>query len=127
MRNEKRRMSERVYSEHLRWTKDGLRIHEDIYNGRDDSTDWATEAEAHRSRPRSRAGSEGGGGRRTTRSGTSHRASRTAWRTGGGPTRELAQRAEQGHPPGPRARRAIGTRLTACVRSYIIRSGSHRT
>ena len=52
MRNEKRRMSERVYSEHLRWTKDGLRIHEDIYNGRDDSTDWATEAEAHRSRPR---------------------------------------------------------------------------
>ena len=63
MRNEKRRMSERVYSEHLRWTKDGLRIHEDIYNGRDDSTDWATEAEAHRSRPRSRgltAGREGG-------------------------------------------------------------------
>jgi hypothetical protein len=53
MRNEKRRMSERVYSEHLRWTKDGLRIHEDIYNGRDDSTDWATEAEAHRSRPSS--------------------------------------------------------------------------
>lgn len=43
-------MSERVYSEHLRWTKDGLRTHEDIYNGRGDSTDWATEAEAHRSR-----------------------------------------------------------------------------
>jgi len=122
-------MSEKVYSEHLRWTKDGLRIHEDIYNGRDDSTDWATEAEAHRSRPRSAAGGRGrkeGGRPRTTRSGTPHRASRTAWRTGGGPTRELAQRAEQGHPPGPRARRAIGTRLTACVRSYIPR-GSHRT
>ena len=120
-------MSEKVYSEHLRWTKDGLRIHEDIYNGRDDSTDWATEAEAHRSRPRSR-GLTAGGGREAGRpaSGTPHRASRTAWRTGGGPTRELAQRAEQGHPPGPRARRAIGTRLTACVRSYIPR-GSHRT
>lgn len=52
-------MSERVYSEHLRWTKDGLRIHEDIFNGRDDSTDWATEAEAHRSRaekPRAEGG-----------------------------------------------------------------------
>lgn len=53
-------MSEKVYSEHLRWTKDGLRIHEDIYNGRDDSTDWATEAEAHRSRPRSAAGGDEG-------------------------------------------------------------------
>jgi hypothetical protein len=70
-----------------------------------------------------------GGGREAGRpaSGTPHRASRTAWRTGGGPTRELAQRAEQGHPPGPRARRAIGTRLTACVRSIYIPRGSHRT
>jgi hypothetical protein len=59
MRNEKRRMSERVYSEHLRWTKDGLRIHEDIYNGRDDSTDWATEAEAHRSAVRAREAAGG--------------------------------------------------------------------
>ena len=34
-----------LYSEHLRWTKDGLHTHEDIYNGRGDSTDWSTEAE----------------------------------------------------------------------------------
>jgi hypothetical protein len=68
---------------------------------------------------RARRGLTAGGGREAGRpaSGTPHRASRTAWRTGGGPTRELAQRAEQGHPPGPRARRAIGTRLPACVRT----------
>ena len=32
-----------LYSEHLRWTKDGLHTHEDIYNGRGDSTDWSTQ------------------------------------------------------------------------------------